>query len=112
MPPQLRKVSRGQVARPPAGHPSVEGDDDCFEASFFGAPHQTLRERSVGGRVELETARRGTEFARHVLEWVDGQCRGYHWDASHRGGASDSHVAVAIGRAQADDTDRTHKDGG
>ena len=48
VPAQEREVRRRQVARPPAGNPGVQRDDDALEARRLGAAHQAGRHVAVG----------------------------------------------------------------
>ena len=109
VPAQLRKVRRRQVARPPAGDPGVERDDDALVAGRLGALHQAGGQVAVGRRVELEEAGGVAEFGGDLLHRVRRQRRGDHRHAGAGGRPRRGQVAVAVLRADPDHADRRHE---
>ena len=68
---ELRKASETQVTRTPASYPGVKRDDERLEARSFGTPNETLGERSIGWRVELEESGSATKLPSNIFHRID-----------------------------------------
>ena len=106
---ELREVGGGEVARTPAGHPGIQGDNDRLEAGLLGPLDQARGELSIGWGIELEEAGRRLELGGDGFERVDRKGRGDHRHAGQRSGARSREIAMAVLGAKPDDADRAHE---
>ena len=108
---QLGKVGGLEIARPPAGDPGVQGDDDRLEAGPLGPVDQARRKLAIGWGVELEEAGRRLELGGDGFERIDRKGRGDHRHAGQGGGPRGREVAMPILGAEPDDAVRGHEQG-